>query len=130
MTTVAIDREALVDRLLEATSGALELAGVYVGERLGLYWVLADHVDLSAEELADAAGIDARYACRWLEQQTVAGFLTVSIDGGGSRRYAMPAAHREVLAEPGNPSYLAPLALLLAGIGQAMPEVMEQARRP
>lgn len=125
LTTMEIDRDALVDRLFNATVGALELFGVYLGERLGLYTALAERADMSPGELAAVAGIHPRCAREWLEQQAVAGFLTVSVDAGdaGERRFALPAPYRDVLAEPENQAYVAPFALLVAGVGQAMPDV-------
>src|SRR4051794_41515580 len=55
----------------------MELANVELGIRLGLYEVLAGAGLLTAAELADGAGIAARYAREWLEQQAVEGVLVV-----------------------------------------------------
>lgn len=128
MTTMEIDRQALVDRLFEATVATLELYGVYLGERLGLYRVLAGEADANAAELADKAGVHPRYAREWLEQQAVAGILTATGEGDEERRFTLPAPHREVLADPENPAYVAPFALLVAGIGVAMPAVADAFR--
>lgn len=128
MTMMAIDRDALVERLFQATVGALELFGVYIGDRLGLYAILAEHADLSAEELSEGAGIHPGHAREWLERQAVAGVVTVSGSDEADRRFTLPASHREVLAEPENPAFLGPLALLVAGIGQALPELVESYR--
>jgi len=70
-------RDALVGRLFEATLGAFDLMGVYLGDRLGLYRTLSDHGPCTSSELAEAAGIHERYAREWLEQQAVAGVLDV-----------------------------------------------------
>nr|MBA3567598.1 SAM-dependent methyltransferase [Actinomycetota bacterium] len=40
-------RDALVERLFLATVGAFDLAGVYLGGRLGLYRVLAERGPLT-----------------------------------------------------------------------------------
>jgi hypothetical protein len=64
--------EALTQRLFEACIGALDLLHVYLGDRLGLYAVLAAHGPLTAGELAERAAIDPRYAREWLEQASVA----------------------------------------------------------
>lgn len=123
MSSIELDRDLLVERLFESTVSTLELFGVYLGEQLGLYRVLAEVGDLSAPELAERAGIHERYAREWLEQQAVAGFLTVTVDAA-QRRYSLPAAHRDVLADPDASSYLAPFSLLVAGVAQALPEVL------
>ena len=42
VATAEARRDALVGRLFEATLGAFDLLGVYLGDRLGLYQVLAE----------------------------------------------------------------------------------------
>ena len=53
---------ALAERLFGAGLGALELATVALGDRLGLYRALDRDGASTAPRLAAAAGIDARYA--------------------------------------------------------------------
>ncbi|HYZ18729.1 MAG TPA: hypothetical protein VE615_04240, partial [Gaiellaceae bacterium] len=62
-------RDALVERLFGATIGAMDVASVYVGVRLGLYRALADRGRSSSADLAEAAGLNERYVREWLEQQ-------------------------------------------------------------
>ena len=118
--------DQLVERLFGATLGALELLSVYLGWRLDLYRVLADSGPLRPTQLAARAGIDARYAREWLEQQATAGFLTV--DGveldGDERAYALPAAHAGVLVDPESLAHVAPFAAMVVGIADALPEVV------
>ena len=124
-------RDALVERLFNATIQAQELFSVYLGSRLGLYAVLADGAPRTPEELSAQAGIDARYAREWLEQQAVAGFVDVDegLGEGGARRFRLPEAHTEVLVQPESLSYVAPFSLLMAGIGRVLPELVEAYRR-
>ena len=68
-------------RLFEATLGAMDLFGVYLGDRLGLYRALADAGPLTSSGLAEAAGIHERYAREWLEQQAATGILEVDDAG-------------------------------------------------
>src|ERR1700674_429781 len=94
-------RDALVQRLFAATLNALELLHVYIGDRLGLYRVMADGESaMSASELASAASISERYAREWLEQQAVAGILDLDLaEPGLERRFRLPVAHMEVLLD-------------------------------
>lgn len=119
-------RDALAERLFEATIGALELFSVQLGSRLGLYRVLADDGPLRPAELAEAGGIDERYAREWLEQQAVAGFVDVDDPSvsAAERRYHLPAGHGEVLADPESLAHMAPFAGLVSGIGGALPDVV------
>ena len=67
---------AVTERLFGSLLGALELATVHLGVRLGLYDALA--TPRTAAGLAEAAGIDERYAREWLEQQAISGLVTVT----------------------------------------------------
>jgi hypothetical protein len=69
--------EALVERLFTAAIDTLEVASVDIGGRLGFYRSLADDGDASPAELANRTGTAERYVREWLEQQAVAGFLSV-----------------------------------------------------
>ncbi len=121
----ATDRsDALVERLFEATLGALEVFSVYLGAELGLYEALERHGPLTVDELAERAGIAPRYAREWLEQQAVAGFLEVD----DARRFALAPDHARVLAHPDDLAHVAPFAHMLAGIGGVLPRVAEAYR--
>ncbi|WP_448612594.1 class I SAM-dependent methyltransferase [Modestobacter sp. URMC 112] len=123
-------RDALVEQLFRSAIGALELMHVYLGDRLGLYDALASVDDVSAAELAHRTGISERYAREWLEQQAVSGLLDVAHDGAdpARRRYRLPDGAADVLCAPESPYLLAPLGAMVAGIGQALPQVVEAFR--
>ena len=122
------DRDALADRLFKSTIGALELYHVYLGERLGLYTALAAKGPLTSHGLASEVGINERYAREWLEQQAVAGVLTVELDAQGDRGYSLPRGHAEVLVDADSVNFLAPLGRAMVGIGGVMPAVVEAFR--
>src|SRR5690606_16772968 len=115
MTDGIAPQRPLEERLLGAAIGALEIFGVHLGDRLGLYRALRDAPGgFTAAELARAAGIAPRYAREWLEQQAVAGYLEVVPGFAGAsaenRRFRLPPEHARVLTEPDDPAHLAPLA--------------------
>ncbi len=76
--------DALNERILASTIGLFDLAGVYLGERLGLYRALHDGGPASSEELARRTGTDERYMREWLEHQAVTGLLAVDDDTAGA----------------------------------------------
>lgn len=115
-------------RLLDATVAALELFAVHLGTELGLYATLDRHGPATPAELAARAGIDERYAQEWLEQQAVAGYLTVAGAVGTTRSYELPASHRGALVDPIHADHLAPFAAMIAGIGAILPEIVEAYR--
>src|SRR4051812_10489613 len=130
---------ALAERLFGQALGASDLFCVYLGDQLGLYRVLAHSGPSTAEELADAAGVNARYAREWLEQQAMSGVLEGGVTAGcagegreqqarrgvlgvvelpataAERRYALPPGHDEVLLGQDSPYYMAPMAQLMVG---------------
>ena len=125
----AESRDALVERLFLANIGAMEVLSVYLGDRLGLYRTLAAGGPMSTAEMSAAAGIDARYAREWLEQQAAAGILEV--DAGlpqDERRFSLPAGHAEVLTDPDSPFSMTPLCRSSAALGGALPLLLEAYR--
>jgi SAM-dependent methyltransferase len=112
VATVEERRDALVERLFEATLGTFDLLTIYLGDRLGLYRALAEQGPSTSEQLAQAAGIAERYAREWLEQQAMSGILEVDDDDAdaGERRYSLPEGHEEPLLAESSLSYVAPMA--------------------
>ena len=128
MTVSDTTTPTLDERVLQATVGALELFGIYLGDRLGLYRALLGGA-LTPGELAESAAIAPRYAREWLEQQAVAGILVVEPhDDPEARRYALPEAHAGVVADPLAHDHVAPLAPLVVGIAQALDDVVDAYR--
>jgi len=115
---------ALAERLFGACQGALDLLHIYVGDRLGLYAVLAAQGPLTAVELAERADIHEHYAREWLEHQAVTGMLTAAGDDGDTRRFALPPGHADVLVTDDSLSLMSPLALGVVGVAQALPLVL------
>ena len=128
MTTTATP--TLDQRVLDATTGTLELFGIYLGHRLGLYAALHDRPGSTLSDLAAAAGIAPRYAKEWLEQQAVAGVLEVDdlSAGAEARRFTLPDAHVGVVLDPVALDHVAPLAQMVVGIASVLDEVVDAYR--
>ncbi len=120
-----ITTPTLEQRVLAATTGALELFGIYLGTRLGLYAALHERPGCTMAELADHAGIALRYAQEWLEQQAVAGVLEVDDvrADAQTRRYTLPESHVGVVGDPVALDHLAPLARMVVGVASVLDEV-------
>jgi SAM-dependent methyltransferase len=119
--------DALVERLFAATIDTLEVASVHIGGRLGFYRALADGGDATPGELAARTGTTERYVREWLEQQAVAGFLTVedpNVDAA-ARRYRLPAAHRAVFVDEENLNYLTPLAAIAIDVLRPLEQLLD-----
>jgi SAM-dependent methyltransferase len=115
-----------VGRLFEAALGALDLYGVYLGDRLGLYRALADAGALTSGGLAEAAGIHERYAREWLEQQAATGILDVDDVNADAteRRFSIPAGHDEALLEETSLNFAAPFGMVFAGAVRPLDELV------
>jgi SAM-dependent methyltransferase len=122
--------DALAERIFMASIGALELAAIHVGHRLGLYRSLAEEGPATSGELAPRTGTAERYVREWLEQQAVAGLLSVDeADADASnRRYSLPPEYRAVLVDREDINYLAPLAQLTTGVLGPVEQLLEAYR--
>jgi SAM-dependent methyltransferase len=118
--------QPLADRLLGAVIASLELAAVHLGAELGWYRALAG-APATAPELAGRTGTDPRYAREWLEQQAVAGILTVDDVRAApdDRRYALPAEHRAVLVDEDDLAYMPPFAHAALTFTRNVPRLLE-----
>jgi SAM-dependent methyltransferase len=115
--------QELVERIFSASVATMDVFGIYLGERLGLYRALSEHGPVSAAELAERSGIDARYAREWLEQQAVSGI--VEYDGG---QFRLPVEHAAVLAEREDANYFAPIARMLVAAAGQLPALVSAFR--
>jgi SAM-dependent methyltransferase len=118
-------RDALADRLLKSMIGSAELASVWLGLRLHLYEALRKGGPATMAELSARAGIDARYAREWLEQQAVAGLLDVEdvAADAETRRYRLPEAHAEVLLDADNPAHAGATAYWIGSLAEVLHRV-------
>jgi len=123
-------RDALVERLFNASLGMAELLTVHLGDKLGLYAAIHHAGSVTFGELADAADIAPRYAREWLEQQAAAGFLLVddAAAPADERRFALPAGHAAPLLDRESPWSMAPMGTSFAAIADAMPAVIDAFR--
>lgn len=123
-------RQALAERLIDATIHVLETLGVYLGLELGLYQALIELGAATEAEVAAHADVTPRYAREWLEQQAVAGYLACDDPARPpeQRHYRLPAGHAEVLLDADSPYHTGPLASILAGIAGVLPQVLEAYR--
>ncbi len=122
--TTTTPTSALAERLFGAALGAFDLAGVYLGDRLGYYRTLALEGPATADELARRTGTDARYAREWLEQQAVTAILETDGDG----RFALPDGHAAVVVDPVSTDLMAPLSRMVAAAMARLPELVEAYR--
>lgn len=121
---MSLTADALAERLFSAVVASFDIAGVYLGDRLGWYASLADDGPATAHELAARTGTDERYAREWLEQQAVSGILEVD----DQQRFSLPAAHAEVLVHPTSMTLMAPISRMVAAAFGRLPALADAYR--
>jgi 2-polyprenyl-3-methyl-5-hydroxy-6-metoxy-1,4-benzoquinol methylase len=122
--------EALLERVLGACLGMMDVAAIYIGDRLGFYQALARNDSLTPSELADRTNTNERYTREWLEQQAVSGLLEVENPGESpeERRFRLPRGHAEVLTDRDSLWYSVGLIRGLIGSSLALPSLLEAFR--
>lgn len=130
MTSESKRRDALAARLFEAALGAFDLLAIQLGLDLGLYDALHEGGSSTPAELARRAGIDARYAREWLEQQAVTGILDVDdvAADAESRRYTLSAGHAETLLDPESPAASQAMPRFVASGALMLPALVDAYR--
>jgi SAM-dependent methyltransferase len=123
-------RDALVERLFDAALGAFDLLGVYLGDRLGLYQALSDRGPSTSSELAEAAGVNERYAREWLEQQAMCEIIGVDNPEAetGERRYHLLEGHDEALLDETSLNFVAPMAQALVACTRPIDALLDAFR--
>ena len=126
---VTTSSDELAERLFGSLLGFIDVVAVHLGDRLGWYRSLVDDGPASAPELARRTGTHPRYAREWLEQQAVAGYLTVEQEGDPDERvFAIPEATAEVMTDGASLNHLAPFARMFAAVGPTLPQLLEAYR--
>lgn len=122
--------EEFAGALFGACLASMELANVELGIRLGLYEALAGAGAVTAGELAAAAGIAPRYAREWLEQQAVAGVVSVddTTASPDERRFELPNAHAHVLLDDDSEACMKPCAAVVPWLARAIDIMSEEFR--
>jgi SAM-dependent methyltransferase len=123
-------RDAFMERFLENMAGAFNIFTIYIGDRLGLYRALSDVGPCTSEQLARTTHTHERYIREWLEQQAVAGIVSVDDEQApaSSRRYSLPPGHVEPLIDCDSLNYMAPLAQAIAGAVRPLPDLLNAYR--
>jgi len=116
--------DALTERLFAATVASFDLAGVYLGDRLGLYRSLHANGPATPEELARRTGTDARYVREWLEQQAVGAILDVDAE----HRFSLSREHAAVLVHDESLNLMAPVSRMVAAAFGRLPALVDAYR--
>jgi SAM-dependent methyltransferase len=100
--------EAFGGRMLGTVNGGMLALAIGLGQRTGLYEVLAAHPEpATSGEIAERAGLDERYVREWLAGQLAGGIVEYDAE---ARTWRLPPEHAASLTDAAGPNNLAFLA--------------------
>ncbi|MFT5394324.1 MAG: 2-polyprenyl-3-methyl-5-hydroxy-6-metoxy-1,4-benzoquinol methylase [Gammaproteobacteria bacterium] len=94
--------KAFNTRVLGDLAGAITTRMCAIGDKLGLFEILAKQGPANSTTFAERAQIQERYAREWLQAMAAASYLDVDNKTGV---YALPPEHVASLADPSSPFY-------------------------
>ena len=102
----SIDEEklqAFLGKVVTDLAAAYSAPLVLMGDRLGLYQVMASGKPVTSQELAERTGLHERYVREWLLNQTASGYVEYD---PASERYTLPPEHAIALIDTSSPAYV------------------------
>ena len=120
----AVESAAVVERMIQILNdGAINVLGS-IGHQLGLFDTLATLPWSTSAQVADAAGLNERYAREWLGGVVTAGWVDYDADGA---RYRISAEHAPFLTGTGVDNIARTMGLITL-MGQVTPQVADKFR--
>jgi 2-polyprenyl-3-methyl-5-hydroxy-6-metoxy-1,4-benzoquinol methylase len=96
-------------KVFSKLEGAVTAGMIHLGDKLGLYRVLADaEAPLSSSDLAAATGLHERWVREWASNQAAAGLIELEVGqsgDGATDRFSITGEARAVLATPDHPAF-------------------------
>lgn len=117
--------EAFLGQVVADFSATESTAASYLGDRLGLYDLLASLGAVRADDLATRTGLNPRLLLEWLRGQVAGGYL---LHDANAETYELPPEHAAVLCDESSPALLSGILDIIASMWADVAEV-EQAMR-
>ncbi len=114
-----MSEKAIIGSVIADVGGAFAAGLAYIGDRLGLFRIVAEDGPASSDRIASSAGLDERYVREWLKAMVSAGYVE---HGPRDALYWMTEEQRRVLADEESPVFA-------AGVFQfALPSLLQTER--
>ncbi len=117
--------EQFVFRAVDEVGATLNAALVVMGDKLGLYRVLAGAGGLTPVELARRTSVSERYVREWLNAQAAGGYVEYNPTDGS---YTLPPEQAIALTDDQSPAYLPGFFQIALGSVLDSPRITDAAR--
>ncbi len=111
----------VVGDLAAAMAGPL----LYIGDRLGLFKLLADQGPLTAAEMAERTGLNERYLREWSSAMVASEYLAYD---SATQKVSLPPEHAMVLAHEDSPAFVGGLAQMIPDHYRVVPRIIDAMR--
>lgn len=95
--------EELAGKVVGDIAGAMSLLMAYIGDQAGVYAAMDEAGPLTADELAERTGLNARYLREWLSANAVAGYIDYA---PASDSFSLTPEQATVFSREGQPACL------------------------
>lgn len=112
--------KAFADKVFADMAGTMSSALGYVGVKTGLFRAMSRGTAMTAEQVADASGLQPRYVEEWLKGMVAGGYL--EYDPAGPT-YRLPEEHAYLLASEGTDHFMGGLFAFAAVLSRVAPRV-------
>jgi SAM-dependent methyltransferase len=114
--------KVFADKVYADMAGAMGIGMAYVGVKMGLYRAMHGRGPMQANEVADAAGLQARYVEEWLKGMMACGYLEYDSAAG---TYSLPDEHAFLLASEGTDHFMGGLFHIVPVLLGGAPKVAD-----
>ena len=113
---------AFMEKALADMGAAINTSLILIGDRLGLYKVMAGAGAMTSEELAKKTGTAERYVREWLSAQAAGGYVTFDAESG---KFTLPDEQALALAVENSPAFIPGAYQIVASTVLDEPKVRE-----
>src|SRR4051812_10237715 len=116
---------AFMGKMLGDFGAAANAALIKVGDRLGLYKVLAAQGPMTSQQLAQASGTTERYVREWLSAQAASGYVEYEPASG---KFSMLPEQAMVFADEDSPYFMGAVGDMMSALMLDEPKISEAFR--
>ncbi len=110
------------EKVMQDIAALAGIACSAIGDKLGLYRIMAESEPMTAAELAAKSHLTERYVREWLVNQAAGDYVKYDPSSG---RFSLPAAHAAVLADESSIYFAGGAMQMFCALARAVPQIAE-----